>query len=104
MVAKRQGQTAARNMLGQGQRFSEVPFFWSQHYDVPINYIGHAEKWDDLDIEGNIESRDCLVRYRRNGKVLTVASIFRDVDNLKEEAAMKRAGLVGSAARAPASR
>ncbi len=88
VVAERQGQAAARNMLGQGQRFSDVPFFWSQHYDVPINYIGHAEKWDDLDIEGNIESRDCVVRYRRNGKVLAVASIFRDVDNLKEEAAM----------------
>ena len=81
----------ARNILGQRQRFSEVPFFWSQHYDVPINYIGHAEKWDDLDIEGNIEARDCLVRYRRNGKVLAVASIFRDVDNLKEEAAMENA-------------
>jgi NADPH-dependent 2,4-dienoyl-CoA reductase/sulfur reductase-like enzyme len=65
VVAERQGQAAARNMLGQGQRFSDVPFFWSQHYDVPINYIGHAEKWDDLDIEGNIESRDCVVRYRR---------------------------------------
>jgi apoptosis-inducing factor 3 len=91
VVAERQGQAAARNMLGQGQRFSDVPFFWSQHYDVPINYIGHAEKWDDLDIEGNIESRDCLVRYRRNGKALAVASIFRDVDSLREEAAMEAA-------------
>jgi NADPH-dependent 2,4-dienoyl-CoA reductase/sulfur reductase-like enzyme len=91
VVAERQGQTVARNILGQRQRFSEVPFFWSQHYDVPINYIGHAEKWDDLDIEGNIEARDCLVRYRRNGKVLAVASIFRDIDNLKEEAAMEHA-------------
>jgi apoptosis-inducing factor 3 len=91
VVAERQGQVAARNMLGHGQRFSDVPFFWSQHYDVPINYIGHAEKWDRLDIEGNIQSRDCLVRYRRNGKVLAVASIFRDVDNLREEAAMEHA-------------
>jgi apoptosis-inducing factor 3 len=90
VVAERQGQTAARNMLGQQQRFSEVPFFWSQHYDVPINYIGHAEKWDGLDIEGDIQGRDCLVRYRRNGKVLAVASIFRDVENLREEAAMER--------------
>jgi NADPH-dependent 2,4-dienoyl-CoA reductase/sulfur reductase-like enzyme len=92
VVAERQGQTVARNILGERQRFSEVPFFWSQHYDVPINYIGHAEKWDDLDIEGTIEARDCLVRYRRNGKVFAVASIFRDVDNLKEEAAMESAG------------
>jgi apoptosis-inducing factor 3 len=91
VVAERQGQTAARNMLGQRQRFSDVPFFWSQHYDVPINYIGHAEKWDGLDIEGDVQARDCLVRYRRNGKVLAVASIFRDVDNLREEAAMEQA-------------
>jgi apoptosis-inducing factor 3 len=76
--------------LGQRQRFSDVPFFWSQHYDVPIAYIGHAEKWDDLDIEGDIMQRDCLVRYRRSGNVLAVASIFRDLDNLKEEAAMQR--------------
>ena len=102
VVAERQGQTVARNILGQRQRFSEVPFFWSQHYDVPINYIGHAEKWDDLDIEGNIEARDCLVRYRRNGKVLAVASIFRDIDNLKEEAAMEHAA-AGERARTRAS-
>jgi NADPH-dependent 2,4-dienoyl-CoA reductase/sulfur reductase-like enzyme/nitrite reductase/ring-hydroxylating ferredoxin subunit len=91
VVAERQGQTVARNILGQRQRFSDVPFFWSQHYDIPINYIGHAEKWDNLEIEGDIKARDCLVRYRRNGKVLAVASIFRDLENLKEEVAMERA-------------
>jgi len=90
VVAERQGQTAARNMLGQRQRFFDVPFFWSMHYDIPIGYIGHAEKWDDLEIEGDIKARDCLVRYRRNGKLLAVASIFRDVENLKEELAMER--------------
>jgi apoptosis-inducing factor 3 len=89
-VAERQGQTAALNMLGRGQRFREVPFFWSQHYDVPINYIGHAEKWDNLDIEDDIKGRDCLVRYRRDGRVLAVASIFRDLENLKAEAAMEQ--------------
>ena len=89
VVAERQGQAVARNMLGQEQRFSEVPFFWSQHYDVPINYVGHAEKWDSVDIDGNIKSRDCLVRYRQNGKVLAVASIFRDIDTLKAEMSME---------------
>jgi apoptosis-inducing factor 3 len=98
VVAERQGQTAARNILGQGQRFSDVPFFWSQHYDIPINYIGHAEKWDSVEIEGDIKSRNCLVRYRRNGKLLAVASIFRDLENLKEEAAMGRADLPGARA------
>jgi NADPH-dependent 2,4-dienoyl-CoA reductase/sulfur reductase-like enzyme/nitrite reductase/ring-hydroxylating ferredoxin subunit len=91
VVAERQGQTVARNMLSQRERFSDVPFFWSQHYDVPINYIGHAERFDDVAIEGEIKSRDCLVRYRRDGKVVAVASIFRDLANLMEEAAMERA-------------
>src|SRR5262245_12586885 len=89
VVAERQGQTVARNMLGQRQRFSQVPFFWSQHYDVPINYVGHAETWDNVDVDGDIKSRDCLARYRRNGKVLAVASIFRDVDSLKAEMSME---------------
>jgi apoptosis-inducing factor 3 len=91
VVAARQGQAVARNILGQRQRFSDVPFFWSQHYDLPINYVGHAEKWDKLEIEGDIKARDCLVRYRRDGKVLAVASIYRDLDNLKAEWEMSRA-------------
>jgi NADPH-dependent 2,4-dienoyl-CoA reductase/sulfur reductase-like enzyme/nitrite reductase/ring-hydroxylating ferredoxin subunit len=89
VVAERQGQTVARNMLGQRQRFTDVPFFWSQHYDVPINYVGHAEKWDDLVVEGDIKARDGLVRYRKGGKVLAVASIYRDLDSLKAELAME---------------
>jgi apoptosis-inducing factor 3 len=90
VVAERQGQTVARNILGRRERFTDVPFFWSQHYDLPINYVGHAEKWDALEIEGDIKARDCLVRYRRDGKLLAVASIYRDVDSLKEEWAMER--------------
>jgi NADPH-dependent 2,4-dienoyl-CoA reductase/sulfur reductase-like enzyme len=91
VVAERQGQTAARNMLGHGHRFSDVPFFWSQHYDVPINYIGHAERWDEIAIDGDISAKDCLLRYKLNGQVLAVASIFRDVENLQAELAMERA-------------
>jgi len=89
VVAQRQGQTAARNMLGDREKFDAVPFFWSQHYDVPINYVGHAESWDELTTEGAIPTRDCVVRYKRNGRVLAVASIYRDIDSLKAEAAME---------------
>jgi apoptosis-inducing factor 3 len=92
VVAERQGQTAARNMLGQREAFDAVPFFWSQHYDVPINYVGHAEKWDEIAIDGDIASKDCLVRYKSNGRVLAVASIYRDVASLEAEIAMERAG------------
>jgi NADPH-dependent 2,4-dienoyl-CoA reductase/sulfur reductase-like enzyme/nitrite reductase/ring-hydroxylating ferredoxin subunit len=89
VVAERQGQTAALNMLGARQPFDAVPFFWSQHYDVPINYVGHAEAWDDIAIDGDIAGRDCIVRYRSKGRVLAVASIYRDVESLREEAAME---------------
>jgi NADPH-dependent 2,4-dienoyl-CoA reductase/sulfur reductase-like enzyme len=90
VVAQRQGQTAAANMLGLGERFDAVPFFWSQHYDVPINYVGHAEAWDEIEVEGDIDARDCVLRYKRAGRVLAVASIYRDADNLRAEAAMEQ--------------
>ncbi|HWN52109.1 MAG TPA: FAD-dependent oxidoreductase [Xanthobacteraceae bacterium] len=90
VVAERQGQTAALNMLGRREKFTAVPFFWSQHYDVPINYVGHAEKWDELTIDGDVTARDCLLRYKRNGRVLAVASIYRDVESLKAEVEMER--------------
>lgn len=90
VVAERQGQTAARNMLGRRERFDAVPFFWSQHYDVPINYVGHAENFDDIAIDGSISGRDCLLKYRKGGRVLAVASIYRDLDNLKAELEMER--------------
>jgi apoptosis-inducing factor 3 len=90
-VAERQGQTAALNMLGRRQRFTAVPFFWSQHYDVPINYVGHAESWDAIEVEGSIAGRDCLLRYKLGDRVAAVASIFRDLDNLRAEVAMEDA-------------
>jgi NADPH-dependent 2,4-dienoyl-CoA reductase/sulfur reductase-like enzyme/nitrite reductase/ring-hydroxylating ferredoxin subunit len=90
VVAERQGQTAARNMLGQREAFEAVPFFWSQHYDVPINYVGHAEKWDEIVVDGDIAGRDCLLRYNFNGKLLAVASIYRDLASLKAELAMEQ--------------
>jgi len=66
-----------------------VPFFWSQHYDVPINYVGHAEAWDEIAVDGDIGARDCAVRYKRGGRVLAVASIYRDVESLAAEAAIE---------------
>ncbi len=90
VVAQRQGQTAALNLLGQKEKFTAVPFFWSQHYDVPINYVGHAETWDEVAIEGDIASKDCLVRFNRGGRALAVASIFRDIESLRAEVTMEQ--------------
>jgi len=68
-----------------------VPFFWSQHYDVPINYVGHAEAWDEIAVDGDVMARDCAVRLKSKGRVLAVASIYRDVESLAAEAAMEGA-------------
>jgi len=91
VVADRQGQTAALNMLGYRETFDAVPFFWSQHYDIPINYVGHAEQWDDLAIDGDIAGKDCTLRFKRDGRVLAVVTIFRDVESLQAELAMEQA-------------
>jgi apoptosis-inducing factor 3 len=93
VVAERQGQTAARNMLGQREAFDAVPFFWSQHYDVPINYVGHAEQWDEITVDGDISARDCLLQFKRKGRVLAVASIYRDIANLRAELEMEQAAM-----------
>jgi NADPH-dependent 2,4-dienoyl-CoA reductase/sulfur reductase-like enzyme/nitrite reductase/ring-hydroxylating ferredoxin subunit len=90
VVAERQGQIAALNMLGERERFLAVPFFWSQHYDVPINYVGHAETWDELAVEGDIAGKDCLVRFKRGGRTFAVASIFRDIQSLEAEVSLER--------------
>jgi hypothetical protein len=74
------------DMLGQQRPFDAVPFFWSQHYDVTIGYVGHAEKWDALEVEGSPEKLDCVVRYRLGGKLLAVATIGRDRASLEAHA------------------
>ncbi|TXL72674.1 Rieske 2Fe-2S domain-containing protein [Vineibacter terrae] len=90
VVAERQGQTAARNILGRRERFDAVPFFWSQHYDVTISYVGHAEKWDRTDIDGDITTRDCMVVYYRGDRKQAVLTIQRDLESLRAELAFEK--------------
>ena len=87
--AERQGQAAARNMLGVGWPYDDVPFFWSAHYDVSINYVGHAERWDATEVDGDPAARDVTVWLKRDGRALAVASIFRDLDSLRAEVEME---------------
>ena len=89
VVAERQGQAAARNILGQRKPFDDVPFFWSQHYDVAISYVGHAERWDDVEMSGSVEQGDCTVSYQADGQTLAVATVGRDRASLEAEVAME---------------
>jgi apoptosis-inducing factor 3 len=90
MVAERQGQVAARNILGEKVRFDDVPFFWSAHYDaVTIGYTGHAESWEETRVDGSIEQMDCAVSFIHEGRRAAVATINRDRQGLQAEIKME---------------
>jgi 3-phenylpropionate/trans-cinnamate dioxygenase ferredoxin reductase subunit len=90
VVAERQGQTAALNMLGRRLRFDAVPFFWSQHYDAMLSYVGHAESWDRIEIAGDLAAKDATVSFHDKGRITAVATIGRDRVSLAAEAALER--------------
>lgn len=91
VVAQRQGQTAARNMLGRRERFDAVPFFWSRHFDTSVSYVGHAEKWDSTAIDGSPSDKNCKVIYSAAGHTLAVATIGRPRESLIAETELERA-------------
>ena len=90
VVAERQGQAAARSMLGIGGAYRDTPFFWSQHYDIAIAYVGYAASWETCEVKGDLEKQDACAIYRRKGKVVAVATIGRDRLSLRVEAAMEQ--------------
>jgi NADPH-dependent 2,4-dienoyl-CoA reductase/sulfur reductase-like enzyme len=96
VVAERQGQVAARNMLGRRERFAAVPFFWTQQYDVAIKYVGHAAAWDETRVDGSLEAKDCAVTYKQAGRTLAVATIPRDLHSLQAEAQLEGTRLEGT--------
>jgi NADPH-dependent 2,4-dienoyl-CoA reductase/sulfur reductase-like enzyme len=90
VVAQRQGQVAARNILGHGEPFDAVPFFWSQHYDIAIKYVGHAEKWDRVQIDGSLERQDAMVSFFEKDRRVAVATVSRDRASLQAEVELEQ--------------
>ena len=89
VVAERQGQAAARNMLRRRERFDAVPFFWTRQFGTSIKYVGHAPQWDAIELSGSLEAKDCAITYKRAGRTLAVATISRDLESLRAEAALE---------------
>ena len=91
VVAQRLGQVAAHNMLGRRERFDMVPFFWTEQYDFGLAYVGHAERFDAVEIDGDLDARNARISYRRDGRELAAVFIHRDLEGLRTEAAFEHA-------------
>ena len=90
VVAERQGQTAARNILGTREPFVVPPFFWSNHFDLEIRYVGHGSSGDRAIVSGDLNAKDASVIFRDGNNLTAVASLGRDLENLKAELALER--------------
>ena len=90
VVAQRQGQTAARNMLGAHEPFVVPPFFWSNHFDLHVHYVGHGNSDDRKSVSGDLKAKNASVAFRSGDKLTAVASVGRDIENLEAEVALER--------------
>lgn len=73
-----------------------VPFFWTEQYDFSLAYVGHAERFDKVEIDGTLAARDCRLSYSRDGKRLAVAVVHRDLEGLRCEVEFERAIAAGA--------
>jgi 3-phenylpropionate/trans-cinnamate dioxygenase ferredoxin reductase subunit len=77
--AQNQGMAAARSML-RGEPYAEVPWFWSDQYDLNMQYVGFADAWDRLVFRGDVEARRFTAFYLRQGRLQAALAINRPRD------------------------
>jgi 3-phenylpropionate/trans-cinnamate dioxygenase ferredoxin reductase subunit len=69
--ALHQGPAAARSMLGEDVSYERTPYFFSDQYDVGMEYSGYADRWDDVVFRGDPEGGDGFVAFwLGDGRVL----------------------------------
>ena len=89
-TALQQGKAAASNMAGKEVAYSAVPFFWTQQFDARLSYVGHAEGWDDIIVDGDVASRDFLAFFVKENRVVAVAGLNRDREMAAIEELMRQ--------------
>jgi 3-phenylpropionate/trans-cinnamate dioxygenase ferredoxin reductase component len=67
--ALNQGPAAARSMLGQEVSYDEIPYFFSDQYDLGMEYGGYATEWDEVVFRGDVESREFIAFWLHRGRV-----------------------------------
>ena len=85
VVAERQGEVAAANMLGEKKPFRSAPFFWTDQAGTMVRYVGHAKRWDASKVDGDITDDSFSVRYFTEGEHRATATVGRDCENLQDE-------------------
>jgi 3-phenylpropionate/trans-cinnamate dioxygenase ferredoxin reductase component len=78
--AIRHGEAAALSMLGKAQPYRDIHWFWSDQYDVSLQYSGFPTPWDDVVVRGSLEQRTFAAFYLSEGRVQAVATVGRDDD------------------------
>jgi 3-phenylpropionate/trans-cinnamate dioxygenase ferredoxin reductase component len=68
--ALEQGPAAARSMLGKDEPYDRIPYFFSDQYDVGMEYAGHATEWDNVVFRGDVDSREFIAFWLKDGRVL----------------------------------
>jgi NADPH-dependent 2,4-dienoyl-CoA reductase/sulfur reductase-like enzyme/nitrite reductase/ring-hydroxylating ferredoxin subunit len=77
-LAEQHGRVAAHNMAGRRVEFAGIPFFWSEQFDLFLQYVGHAESWDELIVHGDLAGRNFLGFYVKDNRVMAAAGLQRD--------------------------